>query len=96
MLEELQKFTERIQSSNKGLEESLERKKGEKADLEDFNLKKNTVDRVLQKIKQYEKQVDDVKGTVRNRAKELVGLETQQEITVQALNREAQQILKQR
>lgn len=89
MLAELQKFTERIKRANKGLEENLERKKAEKADLEDFNLKKNTVDRVLQKIKQYEKQVDDVKGTVKNRAKELVGLETQQEITIQALNREA-------
>lgn len=90
----IQSLTNRCNTTNKDLKNELRTKQKESQQKQRLNSRKAVIDKTREDARNFKTKSDDLKTWVANKAKELLGYEQQQKITMQALDRESSQISK--
>lgn len=90
----IQSLANKCGAKNKELEKELRQKQKESLHKQRLNARKINIDKIRDDTRNMRLKADEMKTSVGNRAKELVGYEQQQRITMQALDRESSQISK--
>ena len=90
----LETLNRKCTATNLSLAKELDNKKQESAKKARLNARKVNIDKIRDETKLMRQKTEEHKMVVGQRAKELVGYENQQRITMQALDRETAQITK--
>ena len=88
----IQSLANRCNTTNKELDRELQQKRKESLQKQRLNARKHNIDKIREETRLMHNRISEMKPAVANRAKELVGYENQQKITMQALDRESSQI----
>ena len=88
----IQSLANRCNTTNKELDRELQQKRKESLQKQRLNARKHSIDKIREETRLMHNRISEMKPAVANRAKELVGYENQQKITMQALDRESSQI----